>query len=928
MSSFETEILNPDVTVHFALEIQGIPQLLLSGPVPVGPGGTAWSVPTSSGYNYVWVPNALDASDIRDSGTRVDRATAEVSPGAMTFRLVDDRAATLLDLFAWDKQDGIASNLTADVPHDTGSTGSVVLSIDDASSWTVGDLLWLGRECMAVDSKTSTTLTCDRDLFSIGNEDTTYRHNAEIPVAPGYITSWPRTWVGRYVRLYAWLADTATGRALDTSWDGTYARELWRGVIRDVPRPDRSWGAWTIQADDIVALLRTEVGGEFVTGSLMRVPGGLDKQLAGSSWANVGTLSAYVGPGSNKVHITVRRWSGTSPSGAPAAIFDYSGANALTLSSGSYTWNGITTTWIDDISATLNTAIGNSFECNIHAPSGVTIVGFYGSASYYWEAEINWDAQDSCGRVLGFQGTTKVAGVGYKIGEVAQNYERAAVYISETASAIPFYFNATAGKSETTAPPAPGYAIIGDPADGAEVVYYESIFTESGGAEKGLSRLDGVQRGLLGTQAKTHVIPATSVTSAPETPPVRFGVAIETVTGAIPSWSTRESSTAVEGLVKLAVSTSGNHHGPYDAITGLAGGRLNPLHFDVTQMLEVEGGYPADLRRIRFLLAKSEKLSGLWADILAPLGLYPVGRWSNDGTYRVGLVEVLPALESESVAAVGTADLSMTEPASADAATTQIVTEIRVEYLWDAVAQEPVEGAVATIMNRDAEASSPVRNALEWRLVGRAWNDPVAVLTDWAQAVFQRFGAPYDILTLTMGRRGWLLRPGMTLSLTLPGYPSPQGERGLVSKLARVLLVSPRYSGREPGALVTVVVERQARHSTYVPSLHVTAYSGTTVTVSQNYYTDVGNDTDHFDIGDVVWCYEALGGNRLQRTITGKTATTIEIDSSTGYTATAMSTITGGDYDQVQASQRQHVHLSDGSPPALSVSDTTTFRYT
>lgn len=925
--SFDTEILNPDIAVHFALEIQGIRELLLSGPAPVGPDGTAWPVPTSGSYNYVWAPRMLDASDLRETGARVDRATAEVSPGSMTFRLVDDRAATLLGLFGWDRQDGVASNLTGDVPYDTGSTGTVVLPVDTTTAWTVGDFLWLGRECMAITAKTSSTLTCDRDLFSIGNEDTTYRHNAEIPVSPGYVTSWPRAWVGRYVRLYAWLADTATGRALDTGWDGAHARELWRGIIRETPRPDGTWGAWTIDADDIVSILRTEVGGEYVTGRLIRVPGGLDKQLAGSSWANVGTLSAYVGPSANKVHATVKRWGSALPSGAPAAIFDYSGAAALEITSGSYTWNGLGTRWTADVDDVLQAAVGNGFELNLYQSDGKWLVRAFGSSSYYWEVTIDWDAAGSCGRVLGFQGTTKIAGAGSYIGDALQNYERAAIYIAEDASSIPFYFEHGEAQNEATAPPAAGYAIIGEAGDGAEVVYYESIFTEIGGAEKGLSRLDGVQRGLMGTVPRTHVVPVSAVQGAPETPAVRFAPGIETVTGDIPAWSTRTSSTAVEGLVKLAVSTSGNHHGPYDTLPGLAGGRLNPLHFDVSQMIEVEAGFPADLRALRYLLAAGTKLSALWSDVLAPMGLYPVGRRCADGTYRIGLVEVLPALESASVAAVGTTDLAMALPATVQSSGARIITEIRVEYLWDAVAQEPVDGAKATIRYRDAEASHAVRNALEWTLVGRTLDDPVAFLTAWAQGVFQRFGAPYEVLTLTMGRRGWLVGPGATLSLTLPGYPSAQGERGLTVRLARVVQVAPRYSGRTPGADVTVVLERQARHSTYVPALKVTAYSGTTVTVAQNHCTDVGNDTDHFEVGDVVWCYEALGGNRVQRTITGVTATTITLDSSTGYTATAQSVITGADYDQVQASQRQHVHLAAGTPPVLSVGDTAPFRY-
>ena len=145
-----------------------------------------------------------------------------------------------------------------------------------------------------------------------------------------------------------------------------------------------------------------------------------------------------------------------------------------------------------------------------------------------------------------------------------------------------------------------------------------------------------------------------------------------------------------------------------------------------------------------------------------------------------------------------------------------------------------------------------------------------------------------------------------------------------------VLQVERHYSGEEPGATLTVLLEPQLRHSTYVPCAKATTISGAIVTLVANTYTAVGADVDHFEEGDIVWIYEIWGdvSSRVQREIANITGNVVTMTASVGFAAGSHTIMTGSDYDQVTSNQQKHVHLGDGStPPVLSTGDTEAFRY-
>ena len=106
--------------------------------------------------------------------------------------------------------------------------------------------------------------------------------------------------------------------------------------------------------------------------------------------------------------------------------------------------------------------------------------------------------------------------------------------------------------------------------------------------------------------------------------------------------------------------------------------------------------------------------------------------------------------------------------------------------------------------------------------------------------------------------------------------------------------------------------------------------SGADITLEANEFTNVGADVDHFEASDVVWLYQEQGdvSSRTQYTILSIAGNVVTLSGSPGYASTGDTLLTGGDYDQVQASQRKHVHIGDASaPPVLSIATTTAFKY-
>jgi hypothetical protein len=144
-----------------------------------------------------------------------------------------------------------------------------------------------------------------------------------------------------------------------------------------------------------------------------------------------------------------------------------------------------------------------------------------------------------------------------------------------------------------------------------------------------------------------------------------------------------------------------------------------------------------------------------------------------------------------------------------------------------------------------------------------------------------------------------------------------------------VLQVARIWSGEEPGAQVTVTIERRLRQSAYVPCQRI-LYSfddGTpgewVIDTEDGYY----GENVVWAVGDKVWIYERPGGTRATRTVVRYgSGTNLAVDSDPGITVTAHSFMCHADYSDPSAAQRKFVYMAD-TTPVLGASPTAAFRY-
>ena len=928
------------VGLRFALEVQGIDDLYLSAETPLGPTGAAWAAPTSSGESYVYHPYTLDASEITDPGAEVTRSSSEVSPGSMSLTLQDNRGEELLERFAFAKDGGAVANLTASVHWEpAGGTGTVTLNVDDSSAFTVGDYVYLGRETLKLTAKTATTMDCNRDLFSLGYGDSRYIHMSDLAKAPRIVTNYPRVWVGRYVRLWSYVVDLE-GRAFDNAWARGHMREIWRGVLRSNPYPDTTWSRWRIEADAIGGILNTEIGRETKTGRMVRVPGSLKQNQAGTSLQPDGSPLApmvmQVDESVDRVNLYIEEWNTATDLGKtdPNATYDYTGSNSLELTSGPYSHQGILLEWAISIADVTEAATTNNVRAQLlkskkHgwklgascSPGGCRIT-------------YSWNNPESVGPLLGYTGTVQVTyGLGGDYVHPTPDPDKGlvAVFIGKAAKTIPYYYEESSGLSVNDAPNS-GYAVIGEDED-AEVLFYSGITTETGGLGKGIKTLNNCERGLMGTRARDHKVYVDDIGNDPDSPEMKFGIGLETfLEEDKPPGSNRTSSNIITAMLKLAITTGGGGHGTYDVLTETAGAALNPHHFDTSLLDEVVDAMTPAEKQLGLFLSEGANLKELIAEILSPLGLYMHGKLAADNTYRIGITEILPPLESEQDITIDSADVDLFNAIEHQPGGGKLVNEIECSYYWDAGNEEALEDAIIRVRDMDSQLEHGVRNKIDWELKGKQFSvdQALAHVTNWAQAAFQRFGRVYDVLTVHTGRQGLLLESGDTCTLTQASIPTSEGSRGLTDKLCRVLQVERRWAGRDPGATLTLILETEVRHSSYVPCARIASAAGADVTLEANAFTQVGSDVDHFGSSHVIWCYEDQGdvSSRVQRTINSINGNVITLNSALGFTPSADSLITGGDYAQVTANQKQHVHVADGSsPPVLSTSTATAFKY-
>lgn len=926
-AAWQTAALEPDVRIRFALVVEGLPQVFLDGPVPLAPDGTEWPAPAETATNdYVWVEDAFDpdTSPVKDVGAEVTRSKADVSSASMLFALCDDHADTLLNLFSRFRTSRL-STLAASVDYG-GST--VDLPLDDATGWTVGDLVYFGRETLEVASISGDTLTCTRNLFdALGDGDCVYDHNAQRPSAPRVVASFPRVWHGRYVRVLAYIVD-ADGIASDAELDLTlpttgYTWEVWRGTLDGNPTEAANGLSWELRATSIEAALHSSVGIEARAGSLMRLPYGLQANRAGTApkpdGAPANQALVYVTEDDLYLHYAVVEFASLADAldySSPVATYDHMAGSAFgfaTLPQLMPQHN--LRVGFQQLAAEMasDTSGGLSAGLDI-AAKGVVFLQLQSTGSAAYRVTVNWDAPRSIGPLLGMTGTVEV--VVFDRVRLGSPNTPLGLSITTYATSLPFFLAATTSGAEPLA--GGGYARIGD-GETAEIVSYAAIEALTSGAGSveylgGMYQMTGVRRGLFGTAPIELRVPI-GVAENTEEVKVTFGIGFEGVN-------------AFEALLQLATSTGHGHHGDYDTLAAGANAPIRPSHFATAAFQQAMQRFTPEEAILDVFLAKPLKLSELIGQWLAPTGRYCIASTGPDGLYQIRVAEVGAPLESSSVTLTA-ADVSADARPKRRPGAAEVVNEVRCEYRYDNREDDWQSGSFVLVSDVDSIAEYGRRSGVEWRLRGLRLDPASAhdLVQAWAQNVFARYGRPYEVLELQLGRRGWFLRPGETVRLQLEGIADLTGGRSL-DQLATVLKVAKSYSGDTVGATVSFVMEAPSRASAYAPCARVTAYSGATpsITLSTDEFSLDPSRPDYswFDAGMVVYVYldEADASTRVQRTIISRSGAVCVLSSSVaGLVAGATTLVVWADYGSAATDQRAHAYITPnanvfGSAPA------------
>ena len=918
---FDQAVLNPELNVGFYVKIQGIPFVFFDGEVARDSTGNTWAAPTSKGQSYVLLPNALDVSKgLRDVGAAINRRECLAEPGAMTVTLRDDARGTLRRLFAREHADGHVANLTDSLDYDDG-TGSVI-HVDSTDGWPSSGLAYFGRETIYYNALAGTTIgtggsKATRDLFSLGMCDARYVQNSNLP-RPGarIIATYPRVWHGRYVQVYAYIKDVH-GYAYDDGLDGRYCAEIYRGILQGNPRVAANWRSWELATRSIDVILNTDVGRESLEGMLVQVPGSKDDQEGGIvqvdgggsaatiGFAPMGSPIFWVDANTRYVEMEIAEWSdlaayngGTAPT---IALFKFDVSNGTPP-------NLMTLTQMKKAVELINTTIHATF-------AGVSVVlgenalfdwVFTTAATKVHRVTLFGSRLGSCLPLLGMRTDHMAVLMPDSWAIMIPETEAVTAYLSPTATTIPFFPVPSLGLT-TADIPSQGFARIAD----KEIVQYTGL-SDLSDTLAGMLALTGVTRGAFGTEAIEHVVKLDGNWKATqEVMKLQFGIGLQNVN-------------VIDAILQFALSTGSGRHGPYDVLVDGVSPGLCPAHFDLPSIEAAQDGLPASLRVINDFVSKPGKLPDLIKGWLQAAGVYLASGPCDDGTYRIRAYQVLPPLESGDAVSLDADGLDGENPAEFAQGNDEILTAVSVSYLWDVLKESAADGAKVNVINDDAEQEYGERHQLEWTLRGHQWSSDSAraSATVLAAFVFQRFGAPYDILDVHTDRRGWLLHPGDNVQLTVAGPPSPEGDAGFTARRAVVVAVKHTYHapGGAVGSVATLVFETQVRQSAYAMAGRVTAYDAGThkVTLVETAFSPTGRrDADAFKVGDDVYVYnEGDAGTRDKRTVIAIVNNVLTLSSALTVTVGAHTIIVAADYTDGGVNQTAHAHIAANGPPS------------
>ena len=906
---YRDRVTSPEMSLRFYVKIQGLPYIFISGETPLYQDGTQWAAPAG----YTLKPNTYDAEDVQDIGCSVSRIDGSASPGSMLIRLIEDRGYTIGGLFAWDKTDGYIANLTDDFPHKTGA-GPWTLTVDDTSGFASSGTLYLGRETVSYTSKTATTFSVDvRAKFDpVGDGDTVYRHNSNLPSAPRVVADHPRVFIGRYVQVFAhWVH--ADGYALDNGFDGENSFECFRGIIRELPRPGADWHSVEFEIEAIDAILRTEVGIESRQGRLYSYQNPIATDLIPEA-ALPPDFIYTVTAATERIEIQVEQGGAFVVDATGDDAFSIHGAYTVPPTAKAYTQQKLQERFDLSVAVPISTATSNDLKiCASYQNDQWQIEAVNYSATLTFAVTIYCDGINSFFPMFGMTGTFNAPIEPGTNKVLITGASGIASVLPASATIIPFFYEADGDLLTGMDPPTPGFAVIGEKEE-AEIVSYETIVSVSDETIAGLFQLEGVSRGLMGTAARTHVVTFEDAKGDNQGAEIRFGLGVI-------------NDAFLESLLRLAISTGDGDHGTYDTFAVGTGAPQPPGHFDVDNLLAASSTLTPTERTISYFLSKPEALSSIAKDWLTPTGRFIFPRVDSSGAYTIGIGRNKPPIISQSVATLTTTAMHWSNPATYQRGRDTIVTGVTVYPVWDFAEESSNEDVRVSVINKDAEAEFGLRNVIEWKLRGYQISPGQALeLTkNWSAQLAERHGRGRVVLEITADRSAWFISVGDTVALTVPSIPTPDGGRGLSTRYGVVENVVKIYSGAEPGAIIRVVVESSNNayaYRPYSPSAKVVSKSGSDITLAANEYSESGADVDYFAVGDEVVIHNEGDYSTFERkTIQAISGNVVTLNSALSLTVGSYTAMDYDSYILAQDSQASSAafmsafgDFSDGDP--------------
>lgn len=911
--AFKDHATNPDMNVRFYLKVQGLPYIFIAGDIPQSLDSTTFSAPTG----YTLLANTFDASRIEDTGCNVSRLDGTASPSSMLIRLLEDRAFTLGGLLSWDKTDGNLANLTASFPFATGA-GPWTANVDDTTGFASSGNLYFGRETMFYSSKTGQSFNVtERAKFDpVGNGSSVYRHNSNITSAPRVVADHPRVFIGRYVSVHAFWCNHE-GYAVGTAFDDVESWEIYRGIIRELPRPGKDWSSFEFEIESIDSILRTEVGRESRQANLSLSVLGMASDLDINT--EVPPDGFYFISGANdRFEFMIEQGS--------SVTFDAMGPNALSIngnvqvppSAVLYTKQELIEAFETNIALNVFSSsnivilelvkVGNEWRLiatnssgNINDPMRITVVA---------------DGENSFLPMLGIFGTTttvvQATATPFGIGLAGDN-ENYAAYVSRQSTVIPFVFDPDSNVLTELEPPEPGFCVIGKD-EKAEIVSYQTI-TDLGSTKfPGLLQLNDCRRGLMGTSAQNHFVKHEDLANKTKGPEIRFGIGVE-------------NDSFLLTILNLAISTGDGNHGQYDLFAVGTGAPQAPGHFDDTSFLDASLDLTPTEQTISYFLSKPVKLSKLTRDWLTPPGRFIFPRVDESGAYTIGIGRNKPAIPSQTVITLDTSTTHWSDPASYARGGRNIVTGVTLSPLWN-FAEEDSSDLTVSFINKDAEAEFGQRNVIEWKLRGYSITPGAALelVKNWSAQLQQRHGRGRVVLEILTDRSAWYVNVADTVALTVPNIPTPDGNRGFTLRYGVVENIVKTYSGDMPGCVIRVVIEDSfftGAFRPYAPSGRVVSKSGSQVTLEANQYSETGSDADFFQAGDKVVIHnEGDYSSRESHTVVSVSSNVVTLSGTVALTVGSYTAIDVDEYASATTTQQSNAAYISDANGAFSNSDT------